>query len=67
MKACIENYINGNLADAKRQARKFSQLRLYLLLRKEYDKGHSEAMAITNFLKSKGTWQAACDAGNKEK
>ncbi len=46
MHNAIENYINGNLQDAKRLARRFSV----------------QAVAVADYLKGEGTFQAACDA-----
>ncbi len=62
MKSCIENFINGNLTDAKEQAKKFSLRKvIYYLIN---DRGYSvEKAAVTaKFLKGIGTFQDACDA-----
>jgi len=59
---CIENYINGNLSDAKRLAKRLSRPALRDALQTEYGKGLKEAVLIVDFLKDGGSFQAACDA-----
>jgi len=58
----IENYLNGNLADAKKQAKRIAWPNLYAALRCEYGRGEAEAAKITDYLKGRTTFQAACDA-----
>jgi hypothetical protein len=65
MHSLIENYINGNLSDAKRQAKRYGTLTLLGGLA-DYGYGPTAAMAIAAFLKGKGTFQAACDAEEAE-
>lgn len=60
--AAIENFINGNLSDAKQLAKRPSWRTLFLTLRDRYGKSDAESTAIANYLKGKGTFQAACDA-----
>lgn len=62
MRQMIENYINGNLADAKAQAKRFSWREVYIYLRTEFDWSQTKATAVADYLKGKGTFQAACDA-----
>ncbi len=61
MQAMFNNYINGNLTDAKKQARRFSfdRIRLFLI-----DSGYSEnrAAAVAGYLKGLVPFQTACDA-----
>ncbi len=64
---CINNYINGNLTDAKRQAKSLSHLQLFSALEDNYGKGWEAAFAIMLYLKGKGTFQSACDAEAKDK
>jgi hypothetical protein len=64
MKA-IDDYINGNLTDAKKAARGLSWRGLYSTLRVRYNKSIPAAMAIADYLKGRGTFQAACDADRK--
>lgn len=66
MQRLIENYINGNLSDAKRQAKRFAMTGI----RKAFlDHGYTlhAAVAITDFLKGHGSFQAACDAEHASK
>lgn len=66
MQRLIENYINGNLADAKRQAKRFAMtgIRKGLL---DYGYSLPAAVAIADFLKGHGSFQAACDAEHASK
>ncbi len=66
MKA-INDYINGNLSDAKAAAKRIGWSELYLALRDEYGRDERQARAIANYLKGKGTFQAACDAAGGAK
>lgn len=61
MNSTIQNYINGNLTDAKRQAQRFS---LQKLVDGFMANGYplSAAYDIANYLKGYGSFQAACDA-----
>ncbi len=61
---CIRNYINGNLTEAKAQAKRVKALVIYQALTARYGKSSSEALAIAKYLKGQGTFQAACDAEN---
>lgn len=65
MKACIENYLNGNLADAKKQAKRISFVDLYEALSINYGYKSIAAFNIAQFLKGKITWQELCDFTNK--
>ncbi len=47
---CIENYINGNLSDAKRQATRISNRALFDAA-VDYGMDRSEAIAIAHYLK----------------
>lgn len=61
METMIENYINGNIATAKKQARRFPvwEIRDALI-----DRGYSlkKATLTADHLKGRDCWQAACDA-----
>jgi hypothetical protein len=61
---CVENYINGNLKDARRQAVRIPFARLAHELRERGYDDHAVS-AIAHYLKGTGTWQAACDADQK--
>lgn len=62
MKTMIENLINGNLTDARKQARNKSEsaIRKFLVV----DSGWSESKAAfaAHYLKTGRGWQAYCDA-----
>jgi hypothetical protein len=63
MHLMIDNYINGNHSDAKRQARRLNMSRIMSTLIDEY--GYSEKKARLTACNMKGdssVWQAACDA-----
>ncbi len=66
MKTLIENYINGNLATAKKQAKHYSLQKLVDGML-EYGYGLHAAYDIANYLKGYGSFQAACDAEHAEK
>lgn len=66
MHTIVQNYINGNLNDAKRGARD----RSYVGLRRAFEQyGYSltTACRIVDYLKGLGTFQAACDAEHADK
>jgi hypothetical protein len=60
MQALISNYENGNLTDAKAQARRHSFTSILTALR---EAGYSPAkcIAVTAYLKGCGSFQAAAD------
>jgi len=49
--AIIENYLNGNLADAKKAAKRKSWQSLYDCLRQEYGRNIPESRKIADYLK----------------
>lgn len=61
MKQLIENYINGNLSEARKRARRYSvgKIRLALI---EHGYSFKKATLTAEFLKTGEGWQAACDA-----
>ena len=66
LQSLTDNYINSNLADARRQAKRHSHktIRRYL----EGTGFHPRAaVAIADFLKNLGTFQEACDAEHAHK
>ncbi len=67
LETILANYLNGNLTDAKRQAKRVSEMDLYTHLRHEHGRNEHEAKAIAAYLKGKGTYQAACDAEHESK
>ena len=59
---CINNYINGNLTDAKKQAKRFDRLNLTRYLMDNYDYSMRKANKTAMYLKELATFQEACDA-----
>lgn len=62
MNSLIENYINGNLSAARKQARRFSQNAIRHALRDEYGFSPLKASLVALWLKTGEGWQEACDA-----
>lgn len=58
----IDDFFNGNLKDAKRRARRYSRPGIRNALIHDYGKTLEEAVAIVDYLKDGGSFQAACDA-----
>lgn len=58
----IQNFINGNLKDAKKQAKRFSELRIFTALRENYGFSEKKALLTAHYLKTGEGFQAACDA-----
>lgn len=63
----INDYINGNLSDAKRRARKVGRKQITEALREEYGYSAETTLAIVAYLFDGGSFQAACDAEHAEK
>ena len=61
MNALIENLINGNLTDAKEQAK---QVEFWSLARaaQSYFPSRNKAIMAAAYLKGRATFQAYCDA-----
>lgn len=57
----IEDYINGNLKDAKRRARNIRRPELRRALVENYGKSLEAAVAIVDFLKDDGSFAMACE------
>lgn len=62
MDSMIENYLNGNIKEARKTAKHFSQYRIYRYLREDFGFSDSRALAIAAFLKTGDFWQESCDA-----
>lgn len=62
----LENYVNGNLSDAKKQARRHTHRTIREALQ---DRGHSVAVAcaVADYLKGQGSYQTAADLEYAEK
>lgn len=58
----IENFINGNLAEARKQAGRFSTRRIAVELIEVYQFGITKAWRVAHYLKTGEGWQEACDA-----
>ncbi len=58
---CFENYVNGNLSDAKNQARRLSVYAIAQAAR-EAGKPHHMAVLIASYLKhpTQQTWEYLC-------
>jgi len=67
MNSLIQNYINGNLTDAKRQAARYDLFSIARALRNDYGYSRNAATMIASFLKGRCTFQAACDAENAQR
>ena len=59
MEQLIENFRNGNLKDAKRQARR---VKIWDLREALVDYGYSErkAVVVSDYLKGRDNWAAVC-------
>jgi tRNA G26 N,N-dimethylase Trm1 len=55
IETCIENYINGNLQDSKKQAKKYKVIDLIQELT-NYGFNSSNSHAIASYLKNKMSW-----------
>lgn len=62
MKSLINNLLNGNLSEAKRQAKRFSNWRLREALKEEAGYSDEKATLCADWLKGRDCWQAYCDA-----
>lgn len=62
MNAMLDNFINGNLSDAKRQAKRFSLWRIYEAAQERFSRNKAAAVAMYLKYPSQRTFQKACDA-----
>ena len=62
MKSLIENYINGNLSIARKQARRHSIPAMEAFMVESYGFSPEKALRVAVWLKTGEGWQAACDA-----
>lgn len=58
----LNNFINGNLQDAKQGAKNVSANKLYCALIECYGYSTNKAHHTVKYLKHGGSFQAACDA-----
>lgn len=61
MQTMIDNYLNGNLTDAKRQAKRFSVASIRAAL-EECGYSFRKATLTAEYLKTGNGFQLACDA-----
>lgn len=62
MNAMFDNFVNGNLSDAKRQAKRFSLWRIYWAAQLRWSRTKAAAVAIYLKYPNQRTFQKACDA-----
>ena len=62
MKTMIDNLINGNLKDAKKQAKRFKQDDIMQYCIDEYGMSFEKAVASAMWLKNQIEYQQYCDA-----
>lgn len=62
MNTMIENLINGNISTARKQARRWSMVKIIAALQHEYGWTLERAFAAGAFLKTGDGFQAYCDA-----
>jgi len=61
MNTMIDSYQNGNLADAKRQAKRYSYRQIIRFCREELGWGTDAAMGIADYLKGHITFDQHCE------
>lgn len=66
MKTLLENLINGNLTDAKKQAQRYDLWTIARFAQDEFGMGRNAAIMTASYLKGRCTFQAYCDATAKE-
>ena len=62
MNSIIDNYINGNLTDARRMAKGKKLDAITRCMKEDYGFSDKKAMFVAMFLKNKATFQESCDA-----
>lgn len=62
MKSLIENYINGNLTTARKQAKRHTQAAIRTALREDFFFSPLKAALVAAWLKTGEGFQEACDA-----
>lgn len=66
LSSLVDNWINGNRTDAKKQAQRFTQWTLWEYLTQYRDWSSANAAAVAVYLKGGDNYQAACDATANE-
>ncbi len=62
MNSMLNNYVNGNLWDARKQASRFSHAAIRNALRALFGYSIRKAALVADYLKTGEDFQAACDA-----
>ena len=62
MNTTLNNYINGNIKDARRRARRFTQFDIAKALCSGYGYSMEKALLTALHIKTGQAWQKACDA-----
>ncbi len=62
MNSLINNYINGNITDARKQGKRHSQDAIRRALIEEYGFSELKAALTAAHIKTGEGWQEACDA-----
>lgn len=62
MQTMIENLINGNLTDAKKQAKRFALHKIVDALQNDFGWSLDKAYKAASYLKTGQGFQAYCDA-----
>lgn len=62
MNTMIDNFINGNITIARKQAKRFGGERIASALVEDYGFSENKARLTALFLKTGEGWQACCDA-----
>ena len=62
MNSLIQNYLNGNITTARKQAKRFTYKQLREALREQAGYSLHKALLTADFLKTGEGWQEACDA-----
>lgn len=62
METMLNNFINGNISTARKQAKRFDGARIASTLVTDYGFSEVKARLTAYFLKTEEGFQAACDA-----
>ena len=62
MRNMIENYLNGNISDARRLAKRFKFMDIRTALIEQWGFSENKATLTANHIKTGERWQEACDA-----
>jgi len=59
---CCENYLNGNIGDARHQAKRLDGLEIRKCFVEVFGYSENKAVLTAEYLKGRDCWQEACDA-----